>query len=259
MSTAIKFKPSGRIRDLVSPAEWDVRVQLAACYRLMDHFGMTDLIYNHITMRAPGPERHFLINSYGMLYSEVTASSLQKIDLDGNIVLDAETGYGINPAGYIIHSAVHAAREDAHCVIHTHTRATMAVSAMGEGLLPISQDAMLFYGNTSYHDFEGAALNPEERARLVADLGDNNVMLLHNHGSLTCGKDVPTAFSTAYHLESACRIQVDAMASRKLVMPPEAVSASLAAIIRKPGFELDKLEWQAMLRLLDKKDPSYAD
>ncbi|ATE67403.1 class II aldolase [Rhizorhabdus dicambivorans] len=246
------------VRDQVSAAEWETRVQLAACYRLFAHFGMTDLIYNHITARVPGSE-HILINGYGLLYDEVTASNLHKIDLDGNYVLRAPGEFAVNPAGYVIHSAIHGGREDAGCVIHTHSRAATAVSAMKCGLLPLSQSAMFFYGEVGYHDFEGPAVNLDERRRLVADLGAHDVMLLRNHGTVTVGRTVPRAFLTAWQLESACRIQVDAMAGGALVMPPQDLCSTVPPVARDPRFQNGSgLEWAALLRLLDRKDPDYA-
>ena len=198
------------MRDRVSAAEWDMRVDLAACYRLVARYGMTDLVYNHITARIPGPEHHILINPYGMLYEEITASSLIKVDLAGNVVAKPDgLDYSVNAAGYIIHSAVHEAREDVVCVIHTHTRAGTAVSALAEGLLPLSQTAMRFHGHLAYHDYEGPAFNRGEKERLVRDLGHRNAMILHNHGLLACGPSIPQAFNLIYWLESACRIQVD--------------------------------------------------
>src|ERR1700722_540273 len=170
----------------VSPEERAARVELAACYRLVAKYGMSDMIYNHITSRVPNEHDHFLINSYGMLYEEITASSLFKIDLDGNILEDPETGYGLNQAGYVIHSAVHMGRPDVTCVIHTHARASMAVSTMECGLLPLSQQAMRFYEHVSYHDYESVALELDERKRLIDDLGENNVLFLRNHGLLVC-------------------------------------------------------------------------
>lgn len=261
MSTAPALVTSRPIRDQVSAEEWDERVNLAACYRLMARFGLTDLIYNHITAKVPGPEHHFLINGYGLLYEEVTASSLHKIDIDGNYVLRAPGEFEVNPAGYIIHSAIHAGREDAGCVIHTHSRAATAVSAMECGLLPISQSAMMFHDEISYHAFEGSAINPEERARLVSDLGNNDIMVLHNHGTLTVGRSVPHAFLMTYQFENACRIQVDAMAGGKLVIPPADVATQVRVTARNPRFANvgGGLEWQAMRRLLDRIDPSYAD
>src|ERR1041384_5232649 len=177
------MKPMRSMQERVSEAEWDLRVNLAACYRLVAKYGMTDLIYNHITARVPGPEHHILISAYGMLYEEVTASSLIKVALAGNIIEKPDHGYSVNAAGYIIHSAVHEAREDAQCVIHTHTPAGISVSAMEEGLLPLSQTAMRFHGHVAYHENEGPAFNRGERGRLVKHLGRHNAMILRNHRS----------------------------------------------------------------------------
>ncbi len=240
------------VRDHVSPDEWQARVDLAACYRLVDHFGMTDLIYNHITVRVPGSE-YLLINLYGLLYREITASSLVKIDLDGNIIDKPDSDYGINQAGYVIHGAIHRARADVACVIHTHTRAGMAVSSMTCGLLPLNQTAMRFHGHIGYHDYEGPAINLDERVRLVASLGPHDALILRSHGLLTCGPDIPQAFNTMYQLEMSCRAQVDAMAARtELLIPPEEVLARTAHLYqrgtRRP---FGVLEWPAMLRLLD--------
>src|SRR3954464_2802829 len=186
---------------------------------------MTDLIYNHITARVPGPEHHILINAYGMLYEEVTASSLIKVDLGGAIVDNGDTDYSVNAAGYIIHSAVHEAREDAQCVIHTHTPAGIAVSAMEEGLLPLSQTAMRLHGHVAYHDYEGPAFNRGEKERLVAHLGDKNAMILRNHGLLVCAPSIPQAFNLIYWLEQACRIQVQLLSCQRPLHPatPEVV------------------------------------
>ncbi|MBO1012403.1 class II aldolase/adducin family protein [Achromobacter sp. SD115] len=243
----------------MSPAERDTRIQLAACYRLVSHFGMSDLIYNHITARMPGPEGHLLINPYGMMYDEITASSLVKIDLDGN-VLDKPGEYGINAAGYVIHSAVHGARHDVQCVIHTHTRAGMAVSALQCGLLPLTQTAMRF-AKIPYHDYESVAIDLDERARLVADLGQNEAMILRNHGLLAAGPSIAQAFNTLYWLEMACKAQVDALAAnRELCLPPPEVIEKTWHLYqpttRRPFGEL---EWPAMLRLMDRKDPGYRE
>ncbi|MDF8365425.1 class II aldolase/adducin family protein [Achromobacter anxifer] len=243
----------------MSPAERDTRIQLAACYRLVSHFGMSDLIYNHITARIPGPEDHLLINPYGMMYDEITASSLVKIDLDGN-VLSNQTEYGINAAGYVIHSAVHGARHDVQCVIHTHTRAGMAVSALQCGLLPLTQTAMRF-AKIPYHDYESVALDLDERARLVADLGQSEAMILRNHGLLAAGPSIAQAFNTLYWLEMACKAQVDALAAnRELCLPPPEVIEKTWHLYqpatRRPFGEL---EWPAMLRLMDRKDPGYRE
>jgi ribulose-5-phosphate 4-epimerase/fuculose-1-phosphate aldolase len=270
------------LRDRVSPQEWDVRVDLAACYRLVARYGMTDLVYNHITGRVPGPEEHILINPYGMLYEEITASSLIKVDLDGNVVAKPDgIDYSVNAAGYVIHSAVHAARPDVACVIHTHTRAGIAVSALEEGLLPLSQTAMRFHGQLAYHDYEGPAFNRGERERLVRDLGPRNAMLLRNHGLLACGPSIPQAFNVIYWLENACRIQVDVLAcNRPLRVPGGAVIEGTAAALSGAEITLDNegetnphlkadaqrsgsgyglLEWPALLRMLDRTDASYRD
>src|SRR6202166_5166297 len=178
------------IRDAVSPQEWQTRVDLAACYRLVDTYGMTDLIYNHISARIPGTEDHLLINLYGMLYKEITASSLAKIDLEGNVIWKPDTDYGINKSGYVIHGAIHKARPEVACVLHTHTRAGMAVSAMKCGLLPLSQTAIRFSGHIGYHDYERPAVDLDERERLVRDLGPHDAMIMYNHGLLTCGPTI---------------------------------------------------------------------
>ena len=183
------------MRERVSPTEWQTRVDLAACYRLVHHYGMDDLVYNHISARVPGEEGHFLINAYGMTYDEITASSLVKIDFDGKVVQDSGTGYGINHAGFVIHSAVHRGRPDVACVIHTHTPAGMAVSAMKCGLLPLTQNAMFFSG-VGYHDYEGPAVDLDEQQRLVTDLGGHVAMILRNHGLLAVGATIPEAFVT---------------------------------------------------------------
>src|SRR5467141_2185277 len=198
MSTAqsATSQNSSTIRDQVSAEEWQVRVDLAAAYRLVAHYGWDDLIFTHISARVPGPEHHFLLNSYGMMFDEVTASSLVKVDLNGKILL--ETPYVINPAGFTIHSAVHAAREDALCVMHLHTDNGVAVSAQKNGLLPISQQSMFPLVSLAYHDYEGLALNEDEKPRLVADLGNKNYMILRNHGLLTVGRSVAEAFLSMF-------------------------------------------------------------
>ena len=204
------------IRDLVSPEEWQVRVDLAAAYRLVAHYGWDDLVFTHISARVPGPEHHFLINPYGMMFEEITASSLVKVDLAGKIVMASE--YSINPAGFTIHSAVHAAREDALCVMHLHTEYGIAVSAQKDGLLPISQQSLFVLASLGYHDYEGLALNEEEKPRLVADLGRKTFLILRNHGLLTVGPSVADAFLSMFLLERACRIQILAQTgSGKLV------------------------------------------
>ena len=245
-------------------AERALRVQLAAAYRLMDHFGWTELIYGHLTARVPGPEQHFLINPYGLNYDEITASNLVKIDCDGNII--GESDYPVNHAGFIIHSAVHMANLDEHkCVMHTHTRAGMAVAATNEGLLPISMFATAFHEKLSYHDFEGPSLETDERERLLAHLGDNKAMILRNHGLLTTGRTVPEAFLRLYRLERACQVQADAAAAGVMNVIPDdnAVESGqgmdgYSAEIGQ-GNGMGALEFTALMRKMDKIDASYRD
>lgn len=238
--------------------EWQTRVDLAACYRLMPLFGMSDLVYNHITTRIPGTDDEILINPYGFMYEEVTASSLVKINLAGDILDNPHTDYGINEAGYVIHSAVHGARHDVGCVIHTHSRAGMAVSAMKTGLLPLTQTSMRFK-NIAYHDYESVAIDMDEQARLIADLGNEDAMILRNHGLLVASPSTAEAFNAMYWLEMACRAQVDAMASgAELIIPSEEIATKTHSLyqpsVRRP-FGL--MEWPAMLRYLDRRDSSY--
>jgi len=239
-----------------SPVEWALRVDLAAAYRLVAHFGWDDLIFTHISARVPGPEHHFLINPYGQLFSEITASSLVKIDLDGNKV--EPSAYDVNPAGFTIHSAIHAAREDAHCVLHLHTVAGVAVSSQEEGLLGLNQTALIVRDQIAYHEYEGIALELGERPRLVADLGTKNAMLLRNHGTLTVGPTVPEAFMTMYFLERACATQVATLAGHPVLHWPK---PEVAELVRRQaaagGSGAARLAWPGMLRLLDAKDPSY--
>ncbi len=248
------------VRAQVSAAEWQARQDCAAVYRLLAHFGMSDLIYNHTTLRVPGAEERLLINPFGLMYEEITASSLITIDLDGGVLLNPHADLGINRAGYVIHSAVHGARPDVGCVIHTHTRAGMAVSAMACGLLPLTQTATRCMP-VAYHDYEGPAVDTAERARLVADLGEASTMVLRNHGLLTAGPSAAETFNIMYWLEMACRAQVDAMAARtELTLPPPEVVAH-ATHLYQPGTRrpFGVLEWPAMLRLLDRRDPSWRD
>ena len=249
----------------IDPAEWQTRVDLAAAYRLVDLYGMTDLHLNHISARVPGHEEHFLINPFGMMYEEITATSLIKVDLAGNIIANANPGYGINLAGYVIHSAIHAARHDVGCVLHTHTNAGMAVSVLKCGLLPLTQTA-LRWGRIAYHDFEGVVVDVDEKTRLVANLGDCEVMILRNHGLLACGATVGHAFNNIYRLERACQSQLLAMAcNADIVLPPEHVIAkSNAQLTVTPSPDRKgkrrahgSLEWPALKRMLDRRDPSY--
>src|SRR5262249_55435301 len=206
------------VRELVSPEEWQVRVDLAAAYRAVALYGWDDLVFTHISARVPGPEHHFLINPYGMLFEEITASSLVKVDLQARKVI--ESPFEINPAGFTIHSAVHEAREDARCVIHLHTTDGVAVSCQKRGLLAISQQSLFPLASLAYHDYEGVALEPAEKARLVKDLGDKHSMILRNHGLLTCAETVADAFLYMYILQKACEVQIRAQAARGAPLPP---------------------------------------
>ncbi len=247
------------VRELVSPEEWQVRVDLAAAYRLVAAYGWDDLVFTHISARVPGPEHHFLINPYGMMFEEITASSLVKVDLHGRIVL--ESGYHINPAGFTIHSAVHAAREDALCVMHLHTDYGIAVSAQEHGLLPISQQSLFVLSSLGYHDYEGLALNDEEKPRLVADLGRKTFLILRNHGLLTVGPTVADAFLSMFLLERACRIQILAQSGgAKLVPIDEKVFAQIPAqeaVVTQGGG--GRLIWPGLLRRLDRMGANYRD
>lgn len=251
--------PCALVRERVSAAEWAARVELAACYRLLDRYGMTDLVYNHVTLRVPGTER-LLINAYGYLYSEICASNLVTVDLEGRVLLGPvdENGYGVNRAGMVIHTAIHKARPDVACVIHTHTRAGMAVSAMKPGLLPLNQTAMRFYGRCGYHDFDSPLVELTQQGGLVRSLGSNEVVVLRNHGLLAVGPSVAEAFNRMYFLEMACRAQVDAVASGlELVYPPAAVMEETLAIMdRRP---MGVMEWPAMLRQVERMDPGYKE
>lgn len=250
-------------RQSMSEAEWQTRVDLAACYRLVALYGWDDLIFTHISARVPdshggGGHEHFLINRYGLMFEEMTASSLVKVDLQGNVIDDEASS--INPAGFTIHSAVHEAREDAGCVIHLHTPAGVAVSAQEGGLLPISQTALFPYASLAYHDYEGVALNPEEKERLVADLGQHNTMLLRNHGTLALGPTIADAFLGIYILERACATQVLAQSggAQLRAVAPEIVGGIMAAAKKVThGGGGGKLAWPALLRKLDRIDPSY--
>ncbi len=247
------------IQPQVSPEEWQARCDLAACYRLVDSYGMTDLIYNHITLRIPGTE-HLLINLYGLLYSEITATSLAKIDVEGNILSKPETGYGINRSGFVIHGAIHQARPDVAAVIHTHTRAGMAVSSMKCGLLPMTQTGMRFVGHLGYHAYEGPAIDLSERERIVADLGAHDALIMRNHGLLTCGATIQQAFNTMYQLELSCRAQVDAMAARTDLTLPSQETLEKTAELYQPGSRrpYGVLEWHAMLRRLEAEQRASA-
>ena len=247
------------VRERVSPEDWALRVDLAACYRLVALHGWSDLVFTHISARVPGPEHHFLINPYGLMFDEITASSLVKVDEHCTKVIDSP--HPVNPAGFVIHSAVHAARPDVTCVLHTHTRAGVAVSAQRDGLLPISQQASLVVGSLAYHDYEGLAVRDDEKARLQADLGDRTNLILRNHGLLTVGATVPDAFLAMYLLEVSCQIQVMAMAGGTpltMVDPAVIQGASAAAKVATRG-QGSALVWPALRRRLDRELPGYAD
>ncbi|MCK8783626.1 class II aldolase/adducin family protein [Roseomonas sp. NAR14] len=251
------------LRDKVSPEEWQARVDTAACYRLIAHYGMADQAANHISMRVPGEPDAFLINAYGMFYEEITASSLIKIDHDGNILLRPETGYdyGVNRAGFVIHSAIHRARPDVDCIIHTHTWAGMAVSCLECGLLPMTQTAMRF-AKISYHDYQSVAIDLAEQESLVADLGPhNNAMILRNHGLLTTGSTIPEAFNAMHRLELSCKTQLAAMACNSPLVPVPQQIIDKTYDLYQPGVRrpYGVLEWPALLRMLDRRDPSYRD
>ena len=235
-----------------SSVEAALRCDLAACYRLVAMMGWDDLLYTHLSVRIPGPEHHFLLNPFGLLFEEVTASSLVKVDLDGNIV--EPSPHPINTAGFTIHSAVHAAREDAQCVMHLHTVAGTGVACQEDGLLPLHQEAMLIRGQLAYHDYEGVALDHDERPRLVADLGDLNYMLLRSHGTLTCGGSIATAFQRMYRLERACEMQIAALSGNRAVITP---NQAVQQITHEQGSNdpqpvADKYLWPALLRKLDR-------
>jgi ribulose-5-phosphate 4-epimerase/fuculose-1-phosphate aldolase len=252
---ATQMKPDVRAR--VGADEWEVRVNLAAAYRVVAHFGWDDLIFTHISARVPGGEHHFLINPYGMLFDEITASSLVKVGLDGSKVMESD--HEINPAGFVIHSAIHAAREDALCVLHVHSINGIAVSAQKEGLLPISQHAAGVLASLAYHDYEGLALRDDEKPRLVRDLGNRRNLILRNHGLLTVGASPADAFLAMYLLETACMIQVRAQAGgNELVRVGQRIIDDFPAQTREVTRGLGgRLVWPALLRRLDRLDPSF--
>ena len=244
----------------IDPQEWELRCDLAAAYRLFARFGMDDLIFTHLSVRLPGKDHRFLLNPFGYLFDEITASSLIAVDPEGHAIEQLEEAK-INNAGFTIHSAVHMARDDAQCVMHSHTTAGMAVAAQEQGLLPLNQMSMQFLGRTSYHDYEGIALDLDERDRLVRDLGDNNAMILRNHGLLTTGASIPETFNAMHRLELSCKTQIAAMScNTKLVDVPtqvvEATYLNYQPHVRRPFGVLD---WPALLRKLDRIDPGFRD
>ena len=252
----------------IDPAEWALRVDLAAAYRLIHHLGWSELIWTHTTVRVPGPAHHFLINPYTLRFDEVRASNLVKVDLHGKIIPHpgCHPEQEINPAGFVIHSAIHMARPDVRCVMHTHTLAGMAVAALDCGLLPIGMYSLGYYNRVAYHGFEGPSLDLAERERLAANLGEKNILVLRNHGLLTCGESVAQAFVRMFRLERACQVQLAAQATgAKLVIPPEDVcehSAQLSDdfLVAEGGNGYSRNpnpEFTALVRMLDEKDPSF--
>jgi ribulose-5-phosphate 4-epimerase/fuculose-1-phosphate aldolase len=258
--TLPEWRPNS-LRASVGEAEWQARVDLAACYRLCDLYGMSDLIYTHISARVPGEPGHFLINPHGLLFDEVTASSLMKVDLDGAVLYRPEGEYGLHQAGYVIHSALYRARADINAAMHTHTIAGMAISSLKCGLTALTQTATRFHGRIAYHDFNGPERDPGERDALARDLGPLNTMILRNHGLLTVGASVAETFTAMYGMERACQAQAMAMACNTELneMPADVVAKSTAmydpGVIRRYGL----LEWPGLLRKLDKRDPSYRE
>jgi ribulose-5-phosphate 4-epimerase/fuculose-1-phosphate aldolase len=261
MSTAVSLDRTRNLRAQISEAEWRARIDLAAAYRLCEMFGMSDMIYTHISARVPGEPQHFLLNPYGLLFDEITASCLLKVDLDGNVLYQHADEYGLQAAGFVIHSAIYRARPDANAAMHTHTTAGIAVSSLECGLLPLSQTSHRFYGRVAYHDFNGPERDREERDRLAQDLGAYNCAILRNHGLLTVGPSVAEAFNYMYGLERACQAQIAAMAcNAKLNRLPDAVVEKSCAMYA-PGATrpYGVLEWAGLLRRLDRRDPSYRD
>nr|WP_315466178.1 class II aldolase/adducin family protein [uncultured Rhodoferax sp.] len=247
------------VQSQVSEQEWQLRQDLAACYRLVALYGWSDLVFTHISARIPGPEHHFLINPYGLMFDEITASSLVKVDQHCNKLIDSP--YPVNPAGFVIHSAVHEAREDAGCVLHTHTRAGVAVSAQRDGVLPLSQQSTFVLASLAYHDYEGVAFRPEEKPRLQADLGHANFLVLRNHGLLVVGKTIADAFLSMYTFEATCQIQIAAQSGGGALTPvnPQIVSGVSEAMRVQTGGMGGAFVWPALIRKLQRLDPSYQD
>jgi len=241
-----------------SPEEWQVRVDLAACYNIVADYGWDDLVFTHITAKIPGTD-HFLINPYGMMFDEISASSLVKIDLDGNKV--SESPYDINPAGFTIHSAIHAARKDAHCVLHIHTKEGVAISAQSDGLLPISQQSIFPLSSLGYHDYEGVALREDEKPRLVDDLSDNDYLILRNHGLLTVGENVANAFFAMYFLQNACEIQLLAQSGGNSLtpIPDDILGDAKEVAIKATRSQGGNIAWPGILRRFDRKGYPFRD
>jgi ribulose-5-phosphate 4-epimerase/fuculose-1-phosphate aldolase len=244
------------IQSQVSPEEWAIRCDLAACYRLVAMYGWSDLVFTHISAKLPGKDHHFLINPYGLMFDEITASSLVKVDKDCNKVIDSP--YPVNPAGFVIHSAVHEAREDAGCVLHTHTRAGVAVSAQAAGVLPISQQSTFVLSSLAYHGYQGVAFRPEEKPSLQADLGHANYLMLRNHGLLTVGKTIADAFLHMYVFETTCQVQISAQAGGPLThVDPSIVQGVAQAMKVQTGGIGGAFVWPSLLRKLERADTSY--
>jgi ribulose-5-phosphate 4-epimerase/fuculose-1-phosphate aldolase len=245
------------MKDQVSADEWQLRCDLAACYRLVALYGWSDLIFTHISARVPGPEHHFLINPYGMMFDEITASSLIKVDQDGNKL--SESPLPVNRAGFVIHSAIHAVRDDAQCVIHTHTRAGVGVSAQRSGVLPVSQQSMFVLASLAYHDYEGVALHDAEKPRLQDDLGTANFLMLRNHGLLTVGRSIADAFLSMYTFENACQIQLAAQSggAELSIIAPEILSGTAEAMKVQTSGLGGAFVWPALIRKLNRVDDSY--
>ena len=245
------------LKEVVSQEEWQLRVDLAACYRLIALYGWSDLVFTHVSARVPGPEHHFLINPYGLMFDEITASSLVKVDQQCNQQHDSP--FRVNPAGFTIHSCIHAARQDVGCVLHTHTRAGVAVSAQKAGVLPISQQSTFVLASLAYHAYEGVALREEEKDRLVADLGEKTFFMLRNHGLLTVGRSVAEAFLAMYTFENTCRIQIDALAGGGELVPVNpAILEGMPQVMKTvTAGQGANIAWPALLRKLDRIDPSF--
>lgn len=257
-ATVTELKPASRgATDFAALDERALRTQLAAAYRIVDYFGWSMLIFGHITVRVPGPERHFLINPFGLMFHEVTASNLVKIDLDGNIVEPSD--HPVNPAGFVIHSAIHAARDDVKCVIHTHTRDGMAVAALADGLNCSDFSGASLYNRVAYHDFEGLTVRTDERQRLVDSLGDKNLMILRNHGLLSCGGTIAEAFLRLHTLQTACEVQIAARATGERLIEPSPETCLSHAASLDAGHQAPDLVYTALMRQMDQRDPSYRD
>ena len=244
------------MKDKVSVEEWNLRVELAACYRLVAMYGWTDLVFTHISARIPGPEHHFLINPYGLMFDEITASSLIKVDAECNVM--HETQFPVNPAGFTIHSAIHDIRHDVQCVLHTHTRAGVAVSTQKCGVLPISQQSTFILASLAYHDYEGIAVRADERPRLQKDLGGNTFLMLRNHGLLTVGSTVAEAFLAMYFFETTCQIQITAQAADELIEVNPAIISGVREAMHKTSDGVGaQIAWPALIRKLDRVDQTY--